>query len=132
MLGRIIGRAADAGRRFLLGAWSVAVAGTATATASNGTLALTGDGTNSATAEQSFATVPGRAYRLRFTGGTNGPTFRIGSTSGGTDVLGDTAGAVGFNSVAFVAKGTTTFVRFARLAASLSTVAAISCTRDGG
>lgn len=126
-------RAADGGKSFPRGAWAASVAGTATATESPADgLNLTGDGTNAAIVDRPFVTVPGRAYVVTFTA-TAAVTCRIGSTAGGTEVVGDTAGAISpFNSIRFVALGTQTWVRFFKVAAVLAKVSAVTCKRDTG
>ncbi|MET4190716.1 MULTISPECIES: hypothetical protein [unclassified Bradyrhizobium] len=112
--------------------WSMSVnGGTGTATnAPSGTLNLTGDGTNNASADQSFATVVGQAYTLseNITIGAGSVTLAIGTTQGGVDVV----AAVNVTAVSgqffqsFIAKSTTTWVRFYKTSVGTSSASNIS------
>lgn len=112
------------------GTWSMSVnGGTGTATESpNGQLNLTGDATNAATGDQSFTTVATKEYRLNFTVATNTAVVAVGTTQGGAEIASPT-GTAGAKSSTFVATGTTTWLRFSRTPASLSTITAISVVR---
>lgn len=100
--------------------------GTGTATESpTGQLNLTGDGTNPATGDKSFTTVVGGRYRFIYNA-TQSVRAYIGTSAGGSQITPNTAGAVGFNSLEFTATTTTTWVRFQRTTASLSTITGIT------
>lgn len=119
-----------AGELIVPGAWSMSVnGGTGTATESpNGQLNLTGDATNAATGDQSFATVASGSYRLQFTVATNTAVVAVGTAQGGSQIASPN-GAAGTQTSTFVATGTTTWLRFSRTPASISTVTAISVRR---
>lgn len=104
--------------------------GTGTATESpSGTLNLTGDGVNRATADKSVPTVAGRRYRLRFLVGGSAGNGSIGTSQGGTQTVGSTVFNVGFNDLSFVATAATHWVQFAKTGAALATVTNISLRR---
>jgi hypothetical protein len=111
------------------GSWSMSVAGgTSTATESpSGTLNLTGDGTNMARGDQSFATVVGRTYRLAETVATNAVAIDVGTSQGNNSIVNGATLSVGSNAYYFVATSTTTWVRMRRTSAGLAAVSAISC-----
>jgi len=79
--------------------WTVAQPGTSTvAWFSAGMVDITGDGTNTATLQQSFSVVSGRTYTLQTTtllGTLDG--IKIGTTAGANDVLNQTTIAAGSN-----------------------------------
>ena len=109
-------------------AWSMSVGGgTATATNSpEGTLNLTGDGTNSAIGDQSFATVAGHRYKITCDVATNVVALYFGTTQGGTQLATTTFGAGSARTYTFVATGTLTWVRFFRTGAGTTSVSSIS------
>lgn len=104
-----------------------AAVGTETMTISGGTLNLTGDGTNSAYADQSFTTVIGTLYVLTFTvsGNQLGSAF-VGTTQGGTGMLNQSNTGTGTISYSFVATATTSWLRLGRTAAGLATIDNVS------
>lgn len=109
-------------------AWDKATAGSATVAESAGGLVITGDGTNAGNADRSFVTIPGRTYRLTFSGATNTTTLSIGSTKGGSDIRSAQSTALGSNSIAFIAARDVTWLRFARSAAGAASVTGIAVT----
>jgi hypothetical protein len=113
------------------GSWSLSInGGTGTATESpSGTLNLTGDATNPATADQSFSTVVGTVYRIGATVATNTASLSVGTTQGGTDNFTATVatGTPTATAMTFVATATTTWVRFFKTQAAATVVSAISC-----
>ena len=102
-------------------------AGSATATESPlGTLNLTGDGANIATADKSFPTIVGRRYRGMFNVATNVPSsFRIGTAQGGSQTVPATAVNLGFNSFEFTATDTTHWLRLQKSSALTSVISSI-------
>ncbi len=101
--------------------------GTGTATESpTGQLNLTGDGTNQATGDKSFTTVVGGRYRVVCTVGTNACGISVGNTQGNNGIVNGAPAAVGFNSFEFTPTATTTWIRFFRTSASLSTITGIA------
>jgi predicted phage tail protein len=97
--------------------WTITAPAGTTATVTSGALNLTGNGTATVAADQSFKTVIGQTYILRF-GVTNGAGcgVRIGVTQGGT-TLHNTSYAATYTEVQFVATATTTWLRLWRSAA---------------
>jgi hypothetical protein len=102
--------------------------GSGTATESpTGTLNLTGDGTNPATADKAISGLTvGRHYRCVFLVATNTPQFRVGTTSGGAETVPNTTVATGVASFEFTATATTHHIRFTRSPASIATVSSIT------
>jgi hypothetical protein len=110
--------------------WVLVTAGTSTATISGGTLNLTGDGTNTALADQTIVTVAGQTYEMTFTVGTaiftNGG-MAVGTSQGGSQLAVMTnAATVGTHTIKFQATGTTTWIRFFKVAATLTTIDNVS------
>jgi hypothetical protein len=99
--------------------------GTETMTISGGTLNLTGDGTNSAYADQSFTTVASQVYELTFTVTGQPADTRVSATQGNAELANFTP-AVGTHTVKFTASGTTTWIRFRRTAALTAVVDNVS------
>jgi len=102
----------------------------APATISGGVLNLTGDGTNSAYADQSFTTVNGQVYEVAFTvGATNAAGLFFGTTQGNNNVLASPASgyaAATTHTFKFVAAGATTWARFSRTSTGTCTVDNVS------
>jgi len=114
------------GPELISGSWTLTVAGTATATeVPAGTLNLTGDGTNSAIADMSIATVIGATYKLTASGSGSAAGFQIGPTQGSSAIANGFFPA-GPNTSTFVATSTTTWLRFNRSAVGTAVVTTIS------
>ena len=115
---------AEQTNRLVPGAWTLGSAGgTSTATESPvGTLNITGDGTNSARADQPFATEVGKLYQIKAT--TSGPiALNIGTTVGGGQIFsGLFSGGAATNAFYFVATTTTTHIRFYKSGAGLTLI----------
>lgn len=94
-----------------------------------GTLSLTNvDGTAfGAYADQSFATVVGKTYKLRGTVAGATAVYRIGTAQNGNTVQADTSAPIGSFETYFVATSTTTWVRVHRSGVGAIVVSAISC-----
>lgn len=110
------------------GSWvTSAGGGTGHATVSNGVLTIAGDGTNAATADQALATISGHTYRMTASVATNAIAWTAGSTEGGTDVAAQIVTNAGANlNTIFVAKGATTWIRFAKTSTGNSVVSNIA------
>lgn len=99
--------------------------GTAETDYDAGVITLTGDGTNSAIAEEAFPTVVGVLYSLTYTVATSTVGVLVGTTQGGSDLTTDTSGT-GTKTITFRATTTTSWVRYFKSAAATTTVSAIS------
>jgi len=120
-------RAMPLGPELISGSWTLTVTGTATATESPaGTLNLTGDGTNQAIADISIATVIGATYKITASVSSSGVNTVVGTTQGGSSVVGTTPLALGPNTVTFVATSSTSWIRFFKTPAALAVVTTIS------
>lgn len=106
--------------------WTLNQPGTSTATISGGLLNLTGDGTNAASADQSFLTEVGASYTLVLYSGTASTDVKIGTTQDGIQIAFVATTLNAWNVFSFVATTTTTWIRFARVTASLATVDNVS------
>ena len=93
---------------------------------SDGVVSLTGDGSNQIRIFADFTTTVGQLYELSFTIGVNTGELIVGTTLGGGEILG-VSPPVGGNTYRFIARTTTTYVRFWRTAATQSTVDNVSC-----
>jgi hypothetical protein len=80
----------------------------------SGALELFCDGTNTAFADQSFATVVGRFYEVQWTNGGGIGGMSIGTAQGGTQNLNQIVGAAGVVRSRFRALATTTWIRFVK------------------
>ena len=113
------------------GSWAPGTNGVGnTATNSpSGTLNLTNaDGTAfGAYADQSFATVVGKTYKLLGTVAGATAVYRIGTAHNGNTVQADTSAPIGSFATYFVATSTTTWVRVHRSGVGAIVVSAISC-----
>lgn len=93
-----------------------------------GTITVTGDGTNQGRRDLSVTTVVGKTYVLRADISVGQAVVSIGTSQGGTQIVGNAifanAGASG--RYYFVATSTTTWVRFLRTVASSSVAANVS------
>jgi hypothetical protein len=106
--------------------WTLTPLGTSTATESpTGTLNLTGDGTNAAIADKSFSTVAGATYRVTFTSASSVTSVGVGATQGSTAIAAP-ANTLGAGSFYFLATGATSWLRFFKTPATLTTVSNIS------
>ena len=126
--------------------WNVVNAGASTTvwTAPN-QVTLTADGTNQTYLEQSFPTVIGSSYTFRtdFLSDTNVTRVYIGTTQGGSNLIGGQvaiAGAAGNTSgttFQFIATTTTTWIRIRKPAIGTAVLTSTSCMlgsipQDGG
>lgn len=109
-----------------LSGWTVTTAGSATVVQNAGVAEITGDGTDSGTLDQSITTVVGQTYLLPFTIGANGLIFRVGTTQGGSNLIAGTIVVAGSYLYQFTATTTTTWLQFARTAASMGSVDNVS------
>ena len=93
-----------------------------------GTLNLTGDGSYYAVGDQQFTTVIGQSYTLIQTvGATYTPTMIIGTSQGGSQIIGSTIVPAGVTSLySFVATSAATWIRYAYNAAHTAVVSSIS------
>jgi hypothetical protein len=99
--------------------WVLGTAGgTSTAVISGGVLTITGDGTNAAYADQSFATVAGQLYEIGYTSTGGGHNIYIGTSQGNGSIYTQTSVAVGTYLFKFIATGTTTWIRYLRSGAA--------------
>lgn len=107
--------------------WTLNQPGTSTATISGGTLNLTGDGVNAASADQSFTTEVGATYTVvyQLVVGT-AASILVGTSQGGQQVYTFTNSANGWATNSFVATATTTWVRFQRIGAVLTQIDNVS------
>lgn len=80
--------------------WTDGDTGTGASTWSAGVMRLNGGAAGVAIRTQAVSYVGTAAYTLTFTCATNAATYRIGTTSGGTEITSGTA-SVGSNSIAF-------------------------------
>lgn len=87
--------------------------GTGTITSAGGAMALAGGAAGVGWAEESLATVIGTQYCVMCDVATKSLKIRIGTASGGIEILGDTTVPVGLeNKIVFTATTVTTFIGF--------------------
>ena len=96
-------------------AWITGGPGSVTIAPNTGAISLVNDGTAKTYARRPVVTVAGKRYRLTWSVDSTLVTFaQVGTTAGGTDLVGLSASVVGDNAVEFVATTTTTYVEFSR------------------
>jgi len=99
--------------------WSVN-GGTTTVTYGSGLVTVTTDGTNQGRIDTSFATTAGKTYVASCDITGSAPTWSFGTSQGNTSISSATVSAGTNRKRVFTATGSTTWMRFARSAASFT------------
>lgn len=108
-------------------AWTGGGAGT-TSIASDTSVTLNAVGTLPTYARRVFATQGGRKYSFAHSWAGNAGNLKIGTTSGGGELLPTANAIVGANSLEFVSDNTLTYVEIARTPAGSATVTGLGLT----
>lgn len=113
------------------GSWAMSTTGgTAAASESpDGTLNLTGDGTNRGIGEQQITLQAGEEYRFQFTVADGSVIMRVGTTQGGSQVVAAATRNIGVYDITFTALAATTWVRFDRQASGTGRASIITLRR---
>ena len=85
------------------------------------------DASNYGWAEQSITTVAGQQYQLTVTVGTGSVKMRVGTATGGTDVMSDLTLTTGARTVNFTASSTSSFIGFYHTTSATHTIDTVVC-----
>ena len=85
------------------------------------------DGSNYGWAEQSITTVVGQQYQLTVTVGTGSVKMRVGTATGGTNVMADKTLTTGARTVNFTASSTSSFIGFYHTTGATHTIDTVVC-----
>jgi hypothetical protein len=106
--------------------WITGGPGTVTVTAGTGGITIVTDGTGVAFARYGVPTTVNKRYQLTWSNDTSTVMFRmVGTTQGGSDVVGYNASTTGDNKLEFTATSTTTWISFQRPTAATVRISSI-------
>lgn len=121
-----------------ISSWTDVSGGTGSAahtTDGNGRMRLTGDGTNAGAATQAISTHVGKTYLVVARHFNNAVTLKVGTTSGGEEILSqefalNNAGIGEFGQKTFTATATTTYITFSTTSTTAADVDQLFCRRN--
>lgn len=106
--------------------WITGGPGTVTVTAGTGAITIVADGTGAVFARYGVATTVNKRYQLTWSNDSSTVMFRmIGTTQGGSDIVGYNASTTGDNKLEFTATSTTTWISYQRPTAATVRISSI-------